>query len=364
MRSAASVLLVCVVAGHARAQVELDLGGTGADGPLNITADTTLALPPDGVLQLTTLTVAAGATLRFTPNARNTPVQIVATGDVVINGAIDVAGQPGTAGQAGAGGPAGGRGGPASLIYGSPPAPALLGPARGGAGGTGTYAGGPSHTCTALGAGGPGGGGRVMIRSHTAIRAGSTATIDASAGTWPPTLFPTNPSVPTSCSGHPGAPGADGHIALTAPTIIAGGLSLIASGASVNALDLPSAPSLRNSNGSMLVPQLSQTLSAYAAPTFAPRIVSIDGAPLPAGADSYLQTYGPAATSTTVVTNVTGCNGRLNVFLERDGFVTNCNGGQTQYVLTNDATTTWTCPLSTTSSSGRLLFHASCGPYP
>lgn len=363
MRRAASVLLVCVVAGQARAQVELDLGGTGADGPLNITADTTLALPPDGVLQLTTLTVAAGATLRFTPNARNTPVQIVATGDVVINGTIDVAGQPGVAGQGGAGGPAGGRGGVASL-EGAPSPPALLGPMRGGVGGIGTAKSADTGMCTALGAGGPGGGGRIFIRSHSAIRATAVATITAAAGAWPPTLLPTNASFPSGCHPHLGTRGADGHITLVAPLIAAGGLSLVAAGAAVNALDLTAAPSLSDSSGSALAPQLSQTLSAYAAPAFAPRIVSIDGSALPTGADSYLQTYGPAATSTTVVTNVAGCSGRLNVVLERAGFVQGCTGSQTQYVLTNDATTTWTCPLSTTSSSGQLLFHASCGPYP
>ena len=80
-------------------------GSTGADGPLDITGNTTLELPPDGIFHCTTVTVAQGTTLSFTRNALNTPVYLLATGDVTIEGTLDVSG-----GDSGA--PAGGNGGP------------------------------------------------------------------------------------------------------------------------------------------------------------------------------------------------------------------------------------------------------------
>lgn len=53
-------------------------GSTGAYGEMNITANTTLALPPDGIFHCTTINVASGATLRFNRNALNTPVYLLA----------------------------------------------------------------------------------------------------------------------------------------------------------------------------------------------------------------------------------------------------------------------------------------------
>ena len=60
-------------------------GSTGADGAFNPPAGvTTLALPPSGVFNFTTVNVPAGATVRFTRNATNTPVTILASGDVAV----------------------------------------------------------------------------------------------------------------------------------------------------------------------------------------------------------------------------------------------------------------------------------------
>lgn len=73
-----------------------DSGSTGTDGALDVTIDTTLPLPPDGVLNYTDINVAAGATLRFAPNAANTPVTLLASGNVNIAGIIDVSGGWGT----------------------------------------------------------------------------------------------------------------------------------------------------------------------------------------------------------------------------------------------------------------------------
>jgi hypothetical protein len=88
-------------------------GSTGADGAFNPTATATLTLPPSGVFNFTTVTIPAGVTVRFTRNAVNTPVTILATGDVTIAGTIDVSGTAGQAWRAGTYvGPTGGTGGP------------------------------------------------------------------------------------------------------------------------------------------------------------------------------------------------------------------------------------------------------------
>lgn len=183
-------------------------GSTGAYGPLNITTNTTLALPPDGVFHCTTLTIANGATLRFTPNERNTPVRLLATGDVIIAGTIDVSASNGSALQGGVGGPGGfaggnpGRlnlppssgagpgGGPTNIdlsirhgVFASRPdnAPAdfaqpygntLLIPLIGGSGGGGSP-----------GSGGGGGGGAILIASSTLIHVQNTGRILAGGAT-------------------------------------------------------------------------------------------------------------------------------------------------------------------------------------
>ncbi|MCZ7639348.1 MAG: hypothetical protein M5U12_26900 [Verrucomicrobia bacterium] len=75
---------------------DFDAGSNGSHGPLTITANTTLDLPPDGIFHCTTLTVNQGVTLRFNKNPLNTPVVLLAQGDVTINGTIDVAGANGS----------------------------------------------------------------------------------------------------------------------------------------------------------------------------------------------------------------------------------------------------------------------------
>lgn len=92
-------------------QAPFTSGSTGADGALNVTANLTLDLPPDGIFHFTTITVASGATLRFNRNALNTPVYLLAAGDVVINGTIDVSGEHRTGSAPGKGGPGGFDGG-------------------------------------------------------------------------------------------------------------------------------------------------------------------------------------------------------------------------------------------------------------
>lgn len=101
-------------------------GSTGADGALNPTVNTEIQLPPSGVLNYTTVNIPVGVTVKFKKNAANTPVFLLATGDVTIAGRIDITGgdaRPtgvygdgvlGDDGVPGAGGPGGydgGRGG-------------------------------------------------------------------------------------------------------------------------------------------------------------------------------------------------------------------------------------------------------------
>lgn len=182
-------------------------GSDGSYGPLEITGNTTLAMPADGVFHCTTITINNGATLRFIPNARNTPVRLLATGDVLISGTIDVSGSNGAALLGGAGGPGGfpggnpGRlnlppsagagpgGGPTNVdlalrhgVFGNrradapaelaqPYGNALLLPLIGGSGGGGspTVAGG-------------GGGGALLIASSTSIRVAASGRILATGG--------------------------------------------------------------------------------------------------------------------------------------------------------------------------------------
>lgn len=88
-----------------------DSGSTGADGAFNPTASIEVTLPPDGIFNFTTVNIPAGVTVTFKKNEKNTPVVILATGDVVIDGAISVNGADANAGTGGLGGPGGYEGG-------------------------------------------------------------------------------------------------------------------------------------------------------------------------------------------------------------------------------------------------------------
>lgn len=201
---------------------QFDSGSTGADGALFIAAASgtvTLDVPePDGVFNFTTIDIESGAILRFNPNSLNTPVYLLATGNVNIAGAIQAIGDNGTSNPpvGGAGGPGGYRGGVPGIsgspsgdgqgpgaglrgnsttetgrgsyaskgpiligggarptdgeIYGSP----LLVPLVGGSGGGGVD-GQP-------GLGGGGGGGAVLIASNTEIFIQGTGLIDVRGG--------------------------------------------------------------------------------------------------------------------------------------------------------------------------------------
>ena len=181
-------------------------GSTGAYGPINITGNTVLAMPADGVFHCTTINVGSGFTLRFTKNPLNTPVYLLASGAVTISGTIDLSGSVNAGGAPGVGGPGGFDGGyvgfgvAANTTGGDGQGPgggrnisqwwgsahvatiglntnkygnALCSPLIGGSGG----AGGTGNP----GSGGGGGGGAILIAANTSITVNGS--ISANGGT-------------------------------------------------------------------------------------------------------------------------------------------------------------------------------------
>jgi hypothetical protein len=159
-------------------------GSTGADGALDLTSgNQTVQLPESGVLNYTTVNIPAGRTLTFRRNSRNTPVYILAQGNVTIAGTINVnAGSdpdtpangrtPGPGGFYGGAsdgdpgfGPGGGHINPNNIFdpsaNGSWVGPLSLVPIIGGSGGA-------NSPCCSGGLGG-GGGGAIVIASSTSI---------------------------------------------------------------------------------------------------------------------------------------------------------------------------------------------------
>lgn len=177
---------------------------------MNITANTVLQLPADGVFNCTTVSISSGATLTFLANSLNTPVYILATGDVNIAGTIDISGKgpladgPG-GGFAGPGGFPGGNGGVAFNRCGPGGGPGgglpqlqaasnptvewghclnvygnnLIIPLIGGSGAGGMVP--TSGLTNPAGVGGGGGGGAILISSNTRISFNSGKVL-ASAG--------------------------------------------------------------------------------------------------------------------------------------------------------------------------------------
>lgn len=182
-------------------------GSTGAYGPMNITSNTTLAMPADGVFHCTTINVGSGFTLRFTKNPLNTPVFLLATGAVTIAGTIDLSGSGSSGGAPGIGGPGGFDGGyggfgvganttggdgqgpgggrnisqwygaahvAASSLNTNKYGNALISPLIGGSGGSGG-SGNP-------GSGGGGGGGAILIAANTTITVNGNVTANGATG--------------------------------------------------------------------------------------------------------------------------------------------------------------------------------------
>jgi hypothetical protein len=118
---AAAVASVCLL--WALPSWAFNSGSTGADGALNPAVNTEIQLPPSGILNYTTINIPAGVRVTFKKNGLNTPVYLLASGNVTVAGTIDVSGDnstdTGTSGNGnqaddgipGAGGPGGFSGG-------------------------------------------------------------------------------------------------------------------------------------------------------------------------------------------------------------------------------------------------------------
>lgn len=104
---------------NASAHAAFVSGSTGVLGVFNPTSNTVVTLPPDGVLNYSTITIPTGVTVTFQKNAANTPVYMLATGDVAINGKIDVSGTNAVGTSIGRGGPGGFDGGSAGSVGGN-----------------------------------------------------------------------------------------------------------------------------------------------------------------------------------------------------------------------------------------------------
>lgn len=215
------------------AHAQFTSGSTGADGALAPGANVTVPVPESGTFHFTTVTIPANVTVRFTRNARNTPVTILAMGDVLVSGVINVDGEnpnnaqqnggppiPGGAGgpggfAGGGGGVAGGIGGSAGIgpgggapanrstntpasggTYGASSAFQALLPLFGGSGGGG----GDPTGIFLRGGGGGGGGGAILIASSTKITVNGTISANGGATSGDPGV---NPS-----TGHGGSGGA------------------------------------------------------------------------------------------------------------------------------------------------------------
>ncbi len=82
----------------------------GSDGEFSPNSNTTLGLPPDGILHFTSIHIPAGVTVTFTANAANTPAVLLARDDVRIDGTINVSANGRLGGVGGGDGGAGGVG--------------------------------------------------------------------------------------------------------------------------------------------------------------------------------------------------------------------------------------------------------------
>jgi hypothetical protein len=210
-------VLAVITPGPVSAQT-FSSGSTGADGAFTPTTNVTLAVPASGVFNFTNVTIPSGVTVRFTRNAANTPVTILATGNVTVAGTVDVSATSGgnvvngtfLGSNAGIGGPGGFDGGNGANGVASPIGGTGLGPGGGGAGagagfattggvvsatGTpgapygnaellpligGSGGGGGDTTLGTTSAGGGGGGGAILVAASGTITL--TGTINARGG--------------------------------------------------------------------------------------------------------------------------------------------------------------------------------------
>lgn len=141
-----ALLLLTLTFAATPASAQFSSGSTGADGAFSPTSSVTLQVPESGVFNFTTVNIPQNVEVRFTRNSKNTPVTILASGNVVIGGRILLDGED-------LNGRFGGRGGPGGF--------------RGGTGGT------PIDNINGTPGDGPGGGGGAVGGTNGAASAGA-----------------------------------------------------------------------------------------------------------------------------------------------------------------------------------------------
>jgi hypothetical protein len=143
------LFLSAIVLSATSVSAQFSSGSTGADGAFNPSSNITVTLPASGVLNYTTVNIPQNVVVRFTRNSLNTPVTILATGNVTISGQFLISGDDNNGRLGGLGGPGSFRGGNGGTFIDSPF----------GTPGDGPGAGLGGSSSTASGAGGGGGGG-------------------------------------------------------------------------------------------------------------------------------------------------------------------------------------------------------------
>lgn len=357
------MVLAGMLIGMAGIAIAFDSGSTGTTD-LNITSSQTIPLPPNGVLEYVNVTVASGTTLKFSPNANNTPVTILASGNVTINGSIDVSGSAANKNIPGKGGPGGfaggiggavkqdgsrgqgpgggyggkpdldeqyfsggggggshgttgttggdknaGEGGPPGQTYGAASLYQLVGGSGGGGGG---------GTTTDYGGGGGGGGGALLIAASGTINVAGTIKVDGGRGGEGETYVSGYGSY-----GSPGGSGSGGAVRLVATTITGNGTISAVGGVTSSAYNAGSGGKggdgrIRLEAGTLsrtsaTTPPYTQGYAYAVAPSLMPalRITAINGIEI---SDAAKGSYSapdimlPAGTSTTLSVVVEGTN--------------------------------------------------------
>jgi len=300
----------------ASAQVTINLGSDGSYGAINIPASsgiTTLNVPADGVFNCTSITVGRSSTLKFVKNALNTPVYLLASGDVLIEGVVDVSGENAAGVLGGAGGPGGfdgGNGGftggitagdghgpeggvdttanTADRAGGNSYMTPLLIPIIGGSGGSG----GDNRLTppASFGAGG-GGGGAIVVASNTKIELACSGSIRANGGS----------------RGSNAGTGARGAVRLIAPSInevtcstgAASSTSVVAGQIRVDAIDKTGIPAI--SLSSTLGTSIGTAMFVFPPTVPTLRLTTVAGNVVPPGADAFFVLPAGSPTNQNVV---------------------------------------------------------------
>lgn len=403
VKALCSLVMTLLMSGVAFAA--FNSGSNNSLGAFSPSGNTSVTLPDDGVLNYTTINIPSGVTVTFIKNGNNTPVTLLASGDVTISGTISVDAMGGSSYIAGEGGPGGYDGGiggsalnagqkgcgPGSGSGGAPFSGNTFGGGGGGGGGyasSGTAApnyasatggsGGSSYGNSQIlpliggsgggggggsqiyfGGGGGGGGGAIVIASSGTITLNGNAIISANGGRC-------GESQNTSAGG--GGGGAGGSVRLIANTVTGAG-NIYVKGGSVGSngplggagsngrirIDCTSY-SLTLGSGSTL--PISTGTPSYVVPPNLPTlsITSIGGIPVPStvkGSTTTPDIVLPANTTSPVTVTVQATNvpALTNVTLS----AVPVNGSVTTASATLDATLSASIPLSFSTSYPSII---------